>query len=1052
MQWYLDYMKRIKKILIALGVSLLLVVTSVSGTLFYYYTHPDSTKHLIARMISKSAGMTCSIETLSYSLDPLTIRAEGITLGPFEDQNGFRLRIADFAADMVLEGRFGHKTLIIEQIRIHSPLLNVPEHPVIPEYNRRQETPSFLSRISEWAVRWFMFRDISLKETAVSDGQITALFKEQRMEIKGIRVNMNPEHLIGISCNLILEYPSQGFSLTAPEIHISTPNLISLKNTRIVGFLEATDATFQGPELNVMGMEAKGTIQYSPEGNILDFEPIEFQANIKNLRQDPNTTWPSFRMKAQFRGSLNIEDRILNITEFDLNADDTLQLEGKMDMGLGAKTEIRMKILKGFLLSDRLLSLFPDNGMKEFTVNASGPILFHGEIDGRQKQEGWSIHTDMKAILDANGISYIRGQTQFDTELSGDFRVSGELPKFSFSADLKSEQIGIELGTRNLHMKQVQIKVKKGEMDIEQTSLFLPQITFESSLLSNIHASLALEKGLVDLKLHGQDVHLLESAHMFRLIPSEWRFDGHSDLKLSAVQNKEKGWTLTSQIGLRHLAFENLNAGYLGEALSLLLDLNGGLDSKGSTVVFQTALTADEGEILLDRFYLDLSNNGLSSSLEARYDIPQQTLQLSSHQIQLENILALTLEGTLRFGITNPRVDLSIKVPKTSLKPLFHHFVLEPFQTENPFLASLDMAGDISADLRLSGTSSEWMIKGHGWWNGGRFTSTDMAFDFSGIDLDLPIWFQAQENGKQSELVQGRLFIQNLHMPIVDNQPLRLSLKMGPNQLSVDEPTILAISNGVAEVGPILFENIMSSKRSFKTNLRLDGIDADSLFSQFFPLPVHGVIKGELADVRFEENTISSSGQIRAQVFGGEIHVFNPGISSPFSSFPLYKANINIKDLNLYELTKGTSFGEIEGILEGYIHNLEIANKQPQKFDLLLETVKVKGVDQEISVRAVDNISRIGGGSSPFMGLAGALAGFIQKFPYSKIGIRASLLNDSFRINGTIKENGQEYLVKRGSFSGVNVVNRNPDTWISFKDMVKRIGRVTASKKDPEID
>ena len=151
-------------------------------------------------------------------------------------------------------------------------------------------------------------------------------------------------------------------------------------------------------------------------------------------------------------------------------------------------------------------------------------------------------------------------------------------------------------------------------------------------------------------------------------------------------------------------------------------------------------------------------------------------------------------------------------------------------------------------------------------------------------------------------------------------------------------------------------------------------------------------------------------------------------------------------------MTKGTSFGEIEGILQGYIHNLEIANGQPQKFDLLLETVKTKGVDQEISVRAVDNIARIGGGSSPFLGLAGVIAGVIKKFPYSKIGIRSSLHNDAFRINGTVKENGQEYLVKRGSSSGVNVVNRNPNTWISFKDMVKRVGRIITSEKDPKID
>ena len=192
-------MKRKKKLLIALGVFLLLVVMSIAGTLFYYYTHPNSVEQLIERIVYQSTGMECTIEDLSYSLDPLTVRAEGMTLGPFEDQTGLHLRISDLAADMSLEGRFGRKTLIIEHIRIHKFLLNVPEQFVMPEYKREQESSSFLSQILGWTATWFMFRDISFKEVTVLDGQITALFGEGRMQIKGIRANMNPNHLIGTS-------------------------------------------------------------------------------------------------------------------------------------------------------------------------------------------------------------------------------------------------------------------------------------------------------------------------------------------------------------------------------------------------------------------------------------------------------------------------------------------------------------------------------------------------------------------------------------------------------------------------------------------------------------------------------------------------------------------------------------------------------------------------------------------------------------------------------------------------------------------------------------
>ena len=41
-------------------------------------------------------------------------------------------------------------------------------------------------------------------------------------------------------------------------------------------------------------------------------------------------------------------------------------------------------------------------------------------------------------------------------------------------------------------------------------------------------------------------------------------------------------------------------------------------------------------------------------------------------------------------------------------------------------------------------------------------------------------------------------------------------------------------------------------------------------------------------------------------------------------------------------------------------------------------------------------------------------------------------------------------MIKRGSFSGVDIINQNPDNRISFKDMVKRIKRI-GSKGGPVV-
>ncbi|MBE0556484.1 MAG: hypothetical protein IH628_04545, partial [Proteobacteria bacterium] len=103
----------------------------------------------------------------------------------------------------------------------------------------------------------------------------------------------------------------------------------------------------------------------------------------------------------------------------------------------------------------------------------------------------------------------------------------------------------------------------------------------------------------------------------------------------------------------------------------------------------------------------------------------------------------------------------------------------------------------------------------------------------------------------------------------------------------------------------------------------------------------------------------------------------------------------------------------------------------------------VKGVDQSVSLKAVNSISLVSTGSAlSGMGVS-LMTTFFREFPYEKIGFECGLENDVFTVRGLIREDGVEYLVKRRFFTGINVINRNPDNRIGFSDMVERAKRVT---------
>jgi len=429
----------------------------------------------------------------------------------------------------------------------------------------------------------------------------------------------------------------------------------------------------------------------------------------------------------------------------------------------------------------------------------------------------------------------------------------------------------------------------------------------------------------------------------------------------------------------------------------------------------------------------------------------KKLLKLINLEVGLRDIIKIDINGTLEHKSSDPRFRFRIKVPSTSLKPVFQQLILEPFKAEKPFLTDLKTEGNISADLELEGDKKNRAIKGHCILNNGDLSWGKKDIFFQGIDLNLPIWYQTRKIKNMGEIIKGTMSIQSMDLPLLPKQSLSISLDAGPNRLSVTSPITIKVPGGKILMGPLLCQEIFSSKTFFDTSITMKAIEIQSLLSEFWSHPVGGILDGKFDPVHFESGTISTSGDIKANLFNGEVILSHLGVKGLLTSAPLLKLNAQWKDLNLVEMTKDTSFGKIQGVLTGHLKNLEIAYGQPQKFDLLLETIKKKGVPQKISVKAVDNISKIGGGQSPFMGVAGIFASLFKEFPYEKIGIRALLENDVFRINGTIIEDGQEYLVKRSGFSGVNVVNQNPDNRISFKDMVKRIKRVTTPKSGPVI-
>jgi hypothetical protein len=200
---------------------------------------------------------------------------------------------------------------------------------------------------------------------------------------------------------------------------------------------------------------------------------------------------------------------------------------------------------------------------------------------------------------------------------------------------------------------------------------------------------------------------------------------------------------------------------------------------------------------------------------------------------------------------------------------------------------------------------------------------------------------------------------------------------------------------------------------------------------------VEGNLSADLGRIRYAAGTLSTQGQAVIDVFDGRVTLDKIRGERLDSSYPVFSGDIDYGGIDLGRLTRTFEFGEIRGIVHGYVKNLRLFGTTPTHFTASLESLE-KG-ERSLSVKAVRNLTVISQG-----GLAGVLSSgiyrFIDFYNYQKIGIYCALENDVFTLEGVALDSGN-YLVYGGWLPPkINIVA--PVHNISFKEMLKRLDRI----------
>lgn len=428
-----------------------------------------------------------------------------------------------------------------------------------------------------------------------------------------------------------------------------------------------------------------------------------------------------------------------------------------------------------------------------------------------------------------------------------------------------------------------------------------------------------------------------------------------------------------------------------------------------------------EGELFWQPFYFGKAGN----SFTINGTFKQPMLNIDNASLLVNEVGKMTAKGQVNLK-TNAVEDIKVSANDVDFAGLYAIF-LKPMAEKSAF-GNLEVSGkaDWQFEIKnLSPTSFELNLRD------ADIVDKNGKFAFSQINAHLP-WDYDDVKLLKLHYKSGHL----LKMPLGDT-----NLTAEINRFSLTTPQlVLPIMDGALNLTDVSAARI-GDNWNWHLRMELQPVSMNE-FSKALSWPrMQGKISGQIPLVTYANKQLNMDGAMTFNVFSGTIGMNNLKIDDPLGVVPRLNADLTMRNLDLGDLTRTFSFGNIEGKLDGDVKNMVLENWKPVYLDASIKTSPGKQL-KKISQRAVENITALGGEGTA-VALQRTFLRFFKEFNYDKIGLSCKLRQDVCEMGG-VESTATGYIIVKGK--GIPAVNVNGYTQrVSLTDLLSRIKRITDS-------
>jgi translocation and assembly module TamB len=440
-------------------------------------------------------------------------------------------------------------------------------------------------------------------------------------------------------------------------------------------------------------------------------------------------------------------------------------------------------------------------------------------------------------------------------------------------------------------------------------------------------------------------------------------------------------------------------------------------------------------DALWGAYYADLSSWPARMSLRAKVFPGSRSLQIEQLKLDQANTGVLQGTGTVRTDDLQLAGELLLPNLGGPLAELLRGALGESL----PPLADAKLDGALRTTLSFHRHGGGWRLCGEARPESLELELPATRLSLSGVGGELPFELTSGAGaptgpgGQRSGTIRfravrfGPAALEGDQVRIVSSAdhwqfPEPVRLEAGGGRLTVDRLVVGRKENGV------FYDGYVS----------MAGIDLEPLTGQLEGVPLKGRIDADLGRISYAGGVLTTEGEALIDLFGGRLRVRNIRLDLSSLAYLQVFADLDFTAIDLYQLTQTFSFGVMNGIVDGYMHDLRLFGTTPARFSALLES-REEG-KRNISVKALNNLSILSQG-----GLSAALSRgiyrFIDFYRYRKIGIVCDLEKDVFHLRGTARPGSDRYLVYGGLWPPkIDIIA--PPSAISFSEMLRRLQRI----------